>query len=284
MLVGGTRADGTAAAFVYRSTDLLRWHSTGPLAERSGSEALPVWTGTMWECVQLLSVDDEHLLVVSVYDQGVPHYVACAVGTYHDGAFLPKNWFRLTYGPAVYAASAYRDDQGRPGLIGWLRGVADPAGRWTGAITIPTLLDLDEHHRPLLRPHPNILRRRAANSGDGVGNPRTARWPAGAAVDVEWSPHSGRATSLGILDEHDVTLAEVRVADDTLTLIPGQADAAASTMPWPGGGVRLLLDGPVLEIFCGGALMGAPVNPLHQQLSASHDTGGTYRYWVLAPD
>jgi len=45
-----------------------------------------------------------------------------------------------------------------------------------------------------------------------------------------------------------------------------------------------LLDGPVLEVFCGGALMAAAINPHHQQLRAFNDEGtGSYRYWMLAP-
>jgi len=241
MLVGATRADGTAVAFGYRSTDLLDWRSTGPLAQRSGSITEPVWTGTLWECVQLLPVDDRHLLVVSVYDAGVLHYVACAVGTYAEGAFQPENWFRLTYGAALYATSAYRDDRGRPGLVGWLRGVADPGGGWTGAITAPALVGLDERHHPLVRPHPNVAARRR--------DAQPARWPAGAAVDLEWSPRHG---SLSIVDGQDRAVAEIRASDGMLTLV---VDGVGTwDMPWPGGEVRLLLDGPVLEIFGGGAL------------------------------
>ena len=276
MLVGASRSDGTAVVFGYASSDLLDWHSTGPLVERSGSEQDPVWAGTLWECIQLLSVGDRHLLVMSVYDRGVPHYVACAVGVYDDGGFKPENWFRLTYGPAVYAASAYRDSQGRPGLVGWLRGIGDPDGKWTGALTIPILLSLDEHRRPLLGPHPNTVHRRQDT------DPHPMRWPAGAAVEVEWSPPEDLSSGLTVLDGDDTTLVEIRATDGTLTLIAAGDPAPASTMPWPGGTVRLLLDGPVLEIFCGGALMAAPLNPRHEQLRAYPDHGETYRYWVLA--
>lgn len=263
MLVGASRVDGTAVVFGYRSHDLRTWHGTGPVVERSAGETAGVWTGTLWECVQLLSVDGRHLLVMSVYDRGVPYYVACAVGTFSGDRFEPAHWCRLTYGPAVYAASAYRDAQGRPGLVGWLRGIADPGGAWTGAITVPALVTLDEHDRPVVGPHPNILGRRR---GEGSGH-----WPAGAAVDVEWSPHDD--PQLTIVDGHDAPVAVVRAAGGTLTLVAGAA--ATSTMPWPGGPVRLLLDGPVLEIFCGGALMAAPLEPVHQYLR------GTCRYWVL---
>jgi beta-fructofuranosidase len=274
MLVGATRAGGTAVAFGYRSTDLRRWQSTGPLAQRSGSETAAVWTGTLWECIQLLPVDDRHLLVMSVFDRGVPYYIACAVGTYDDGGFQPEGWYRLTYGPAVYAASAYRDDRDRPGLIGWLRGVADADGGWTGAISVPMLLGLDERRHPTVRPHPNV--------GQGRGDPPADHWPVGAAVDVEWSPRAGSVDTLTIVDGRGAPLAEIRTTDGALTLADSGADADAWTMPWPGGDVRLLLDGPVLEVFCGGALMAAPLNPIHQNVRTSHDQRGTHRSRVLA--
>jgi beta-fructofuranosidase len=70
MLVGAGRTDGHATAFAYRSTDLVTWVSTGALTSRSRAERDPVHTGGMWECVQLVELDERHLFVVSVWDPG----------------------------------------------------------------------------------------------------------------------------------------------------------------------------------------------------------------------
>jgi beta-fructofuranosidase len=105
MLVGAGRADTTATVLVFTSADLVTWDYTGPLTARPGSDTHPVWTGTMWECPQLVSVGEQQLFIVSVHDRGTLHYVACAVGAYGDGRFEPETWYRLTYGPAPYAAS-----------------------------------------------------------------------------------------------------------------------------------------------------------------------------------
>ena len=93
MLVGAGRADGVATAFAYRSTDLPHVHTgrTDPGAVRCRNGAGVVWTGSMWECVQLVSVGDSDLLVLSVYDQKVLYHVACADGAYTDGRYEPDD-------------------------------------------------------------------------------------------------------------------------------------------------------------------------------------------------
>jgi beta-fructofuranosidase len=259
MLVGAGRADGSASVLGYTSADLVTWRYAGDVAGRPGSGTQPIRTGTMWECPQLVPVANKHVLVVSVLDQDVLHYVACAVGSYRDGRFDAEQWSRLTYGPAPYAASAYHDLHGRPGLLAWLRGVAGPSDGWAGALSVPTLLELSDHGRPSLSPHPNAGTRRRDLS--------PAQWSAGTAVDVEWSPRRDAASTLLLCDRQDEILAEFRAADDSLTLSVG--DEGASTMPWPGGEVRLLVDGPIVEIFCGGALMASAVSPRHRQLRSA---------------
>jgi beta-fructofuranosidase len=273
MLVGAGRADGTASVLGYTSADLVTWRYGGDVAGRSGSETQPIRTGTMWECPQLVPVADKHVLVVSVLDQDVLHYVACAVGSYRDGRFDAEQWSRLTYGPAPYAASAYHDHDGRPGLIAWLRGVAGLSDGWAGALSIPLLLELGDHGRPSLSTHPNAGTRRR-----DLAPASTTQWSARTAVDVEWSPRRDADSTLLLCDRQDETLAVIHASDDSLTLSVAGEDA--STMPWPGGEVRLLLDGPIVEIFCGGALMASAVSPRHQQLRSAGGSG-TYRCWSL---
>jgi beta-fructofuranosidase len=272
MLVGAGTADGAATAFGYESADLVDWTFAGELTRRGRGEATPVWTGAGWECVQLVPLRGRHVLVVSVWDRDRTYHVAAAVGTYSHGHFDAGNWYQLTYGPTPYAASAYTDRDGHAGLIAWLRGIAGSDGTWAGALSIPTRLALDGSGRPWLTPHPVTVARRTDMSGG---------WPAGAPVDIDWSPTAGSAGSLRVFTGDGATVADLVAAGATLTLsVPGDEPLEVD-MPWDGDDVRLLLDGPVLEVFCGGAMMAAPVDPHHQRVRHS---GGGARCWRLATD
>jgi beta-fructofuranosidase len=213
LVAGGGTADGTAMALGWTSGDLESWAYDGVMASRPTTETAPVWTGSAWECPQLVRVDDRWVLVVSVWDDGQTHFEAYAVGDLVDGRFVAGPWRRLSHGPAHYAASAFTDADGRPCLLHWLRGVADPHGRWAGAHSVPHLLGLDGD-RLVVEPHPAV----------------------GDAAEVLLP---GATRSFAGLD--------VRLADDlTLTV---HHHGQTWTMPATGGDVRLLADGPVLEIF-----------------------------------
>jgi beta-fructofuranosidase len=274
MLVGGGMSGGLATTLVYTSADLAAWEYTGRLAERSGDDRDPVWTGTVWECIQLVSLGHAHVFVVSVQDQHELHHVAAAVGTYAEGRFAVSSWHRLTYGPAPYAASTYTDSQGRVGLMAWLRRVNDRQAGWAGALTVPTLLTVDDGGRPRLTPHPAVAHRRAEPCG-------TAGWPVGAAVDVEWSPRAERAT-LTVCAEDGASVAEMTLRHRSLTVTVSGRRPADHAMPWSGGDVRLLLDGPVLEVFCDGALLAAAVSPLHRRLGVPRGGADPCRQWILS--
>lgn len=276
MLVGAGTAEGKATAMVYTSTNLLNWEYTGQLTERSGHLTRPVWTGTAWECPHLVRVGDRHVLVVSVWDNHIVHYIAAAVGTYHDGVFDADEWYRLTYGPSPYAATAYVDDQGRPGILAWLRRIRDPRRAWAGALTIPALLSIGQHGRPSLSPHPNILQQREET-------PNGESWPAGAAVDLEWSPEPDLNNTLVIYGEDSAPLIELRAADQTLTVTQtGRSADGTFTMPWLGGDISLILDGPVLEAYCTGALFASPIDARHERVLVANDRRpAQYRHWLL---
>jgi beta-fructofuranosidase len=136
MVVGAGEPGGVAAAVSFVSADLGRWTYDGVLARRPSSERDGVWTGTVWECPQLVEVDGVWALVVSVGAADETHHVAYAFGTRNGGRFTAGTWRRLTSG-APYAASAFRDAAGRPALMCWLRGVDDPEGQWAGTISVP---------------------------------------------------------------------------------------------------------------------------------------------------
>ncbi len=153
MLVGAGLADGTGAALTWTSPDLETWSYGGVLASRHG-EAAGVWTGTTWECPQLVRLDDAWVLVVSVWADGETAHEVCAVGDLVDGRFEARSWQRLTHG-AHYAGSAFTDAEGRSCLVHWLRDVASPTGGWAGAHSVVHVLRL-EGDRVVLEPHPAV--------------------------------------------------------------------------------------------------------------------------------
>ena len=153
MLVGAGLDDGDAAVLAYRSADLLEWSFEGIAARRSTALRDPVWTGSGWECPQLIGVDGRDVLVVSVWDDDRTHYVACTVGRWSAGRFEAGPWQRLTIGDGYYAATAFRDADDRPCLIHWIRGVEGDG--WAGALSVPHLLTIEDD-RLVARAHPVV--------------------------------------------------------------------------------------------------------------------------------
>ncbi len=247
MLVGAGLEDGTATALVWASDDLERWEHTGRLAQRHRDERDQVWTGAMWECPQLLRIGDRHALVVSVWEAGVLHHVACGIGRFADGRMDVDSWHRLSWGDSYYAASAFQDGEGRPGLVFWLRDVHDGPQTWAGAISLPYLLTLDGD-RPVLQPHPSLTGRRS--------DPRPA-----AALDVRWRPAAGG--ELRLVDGAGDPVAVLRRDGARLDVTAGAGPAAGAgvvaEMPYGSGEVRAVLDGPILEVAGDAGLLAVPV-------------------------
>ena len=158
------------------SGDLESWDYDGVLASRHTKSQHP-WTGTGWECPQLIRAngDGTDVLIVSIWDDHTPHDVAAATGTYGDGRFTPHRWRLLTTGRGHFAASTFTDAEDRTSILFWVRGIADP-GNWSGALSIPYVLTTDGDEIRL-SPHPAVAEART----NPLGAP-------GAAIDVEWSP------------------------------------------------------------------------------------------------
>ena len=234
MLVGTSLRDGTAAAASFSSTDRLAWRYDGLAARRSGTEIDPVWTGALWECPQIFEIGEKHVLVTSIWEDDVLHYVAYAVGEYRDGRFTAGKWHRLTYGDSYYAPSFFRDREGEPALIFWLRGAADEVSGWASAHSVPHRLTL-EGDRLVTRPHPEALAEIQSLEGCADGHvPKLLTWgPARGDVSI-----ASDSRSL-ILREHEEGVEVIEGSESFL--LPG-----VGRQP-----VTLLLDGPVLEAFFG---------------------------------
>ena len=241
MLMGAGLEDGTATALLHSSRDLVHWTYDGPLASRHTSETTPLWMGAVWECPQLFLLGDKWVLTVSVWEPFIPHYEAYAIGSYADGRFTAEHWGRLTYGPCYYAGSTFTDADGSRGLIYWLRGVDDADGTWASANSIPHLLSLEDD-TVVARPHHNLeaLRGDGQVLADGV-------LPIPTLADLEWVLDSPSATAQLELCDNDgeVVLRLLTAAG----ILRAQTPTGEWAMPLKGTAIRLLLDGPVCELF-----------------------------------
>jgi beta-fructofuranosidase len=251
MFVGAGLADGTAAALAYQSSDLEEWEYAGIAASRLTHETEPVWTGALWECPQVFELGGRTVLISSVWDADVLHYAAYGIGEYVDGVFTAKTWGRLTWGPSYYAPSYFRDADGRPCLTFWLRGVEDAVAGWAGAHSVPHVLALDGD-RLVARPHPDLDRYRMAAPGGRVP---------GLAADAEWD---GTGT-LTVRSGGTTALAMARDADN-LEIVCG---AKTWSVPYAGGQVRIVLDGPIAEVSTPSGLFASPIDPAGDDLTVT---------------
>jgi beta-fructofuranosidase len=155
MLVGAALTGGDAAAASFVSDDLTEWTYEGLAASRSTHDTEPVWTGALWECPQIFSIDGRDVMVTSVWQDDELHYVVYAIGEFTDGRFVAEHWGRLTYGDSYYAPSFFRDRDGLPCLIFWMRGVIDEEAGRASALSVPHVLRL-EGDTLIAAPHPAV--------------------------------------------------------------------------------------------------------------------------------
>jgi beta-fructofuranosidase len=254
MVVGAGRSNGTACVLSYVSKDLDSWRYEGIAAQRSTNETEPVWMGTLWEYPQIFKLDGRHVIVFSVWDDDVLYYAGYGIGTWADGHFTVETWGQLTFGSSYYAPSFFRDADGRPCLILWMRGVQDAEAGWSSVHSIPYVLSLQGDYL-VATPHPDLNR----YQGHEVDTGQTV---SGLALDATWTP-KGEASLLKVLSGSDCVF-QATITADTLT---ASVNGETWTMPYSGGDVRMILDGPVAELSTVEGILGFAITPTGEQLT-----------------
>jgi beta-fructofuranosidase len=196
-LIGSGVTDVGGTALLYRGERLDEWEYVGPLLVGDWEGAGPVW-----ECPELVDFGEKQLLHVSNYAE-VPYFLGTADLT--SPGFLVEEHGLLDYGD-FYAPQTMTDADGRTLMWAWVpeaRGVeAQWHAGWSGLLTLPRVVDLDEDGRLRQRPAPELT----ALRGEGVS----------ASVDLA----SGERQTLplsGTAAELDLTAR--RPADATLELL-----------------------------------------------------------------
>jgi beta-fructofuranosidase len=271
MLVGSGRNDGTATALAYTSPDLIAWTFSGKFASRSSTEQDHVWTGKVWECPQLIPLGSKHVLLFSVWEPWIPHYEAYAIGSLVNGGFKIEKWGRLSYGDSYYAGAVFADAAGRPGLIYWLREVTDSQGRWTGAHSLPHMLRLDENNQLTAEPHPNVAQRRRPATKTSIDHEQPAALP--PIADMEWNLGRRRPATLSVRSADGTHVLRVIANDGALKI---EIADKIWTMPYSAA-LRLIFDGPVVELFSIGGAFAAPITVVgHRTISLTNSSCSIY--------
>ncbi|MDT3318106.1 glycoside hydrolase family 32 protein [Microbacterium sp. KSW4-11] len=240
MLVGAGLTDKVAAVVGFTSTDGVTWRASGLVASRPGGDREPAWSGSMWECPQIIEIDGQHALIVSVWDQDELYDVLYALGSYVNGTFTADTWGHLSYGPSPYAATTFRDSDGHPCVMFWLRGIEGDG--WAGAHSLPYRIAASSN-RLSLSPHPDL----DLYHDDAA--------TIGSAADILWPEHAD--TTLKIVHRAASVLEIAREGQQLRVSVGGHSHE----VPWVGE-VRVVLDGPILEISSFAGVFACPITPL----------------------
>jgi beta-fructofuranosidase len=157
LLIGSKIEDVGGMLLLYRSPDLIEWEYLHPLMVGDLSRSDPFWTGTMWECPNVLDFGDTHALLISIQATPIdPLYVVYHTGTYRDYKFVPKEQDILVHGGYFYAPQVMRLDDGRYILFAWIKEgrsqrISEWAG-WAGVASLPLVVSLTHNGRLRLEP------------------------------------------------------------------------------------------------------------------------------------
>jgi beta-fructofuranosidase len=274
----GVRGVG-GVVFLYESGDLRTWRYLGPLLQGSSADDGTLWTGTMWECPQLLLFGETAVLLISVHDEGRLLYPAYSVGRLEGDRFVPRAFKRLDHGHDFYATAVTQDDAGRYLAWGWCweGRRSSPEDRWAGLLTHPRILELDGDDRLRNLPAPELDALRGRHVGGteiAIVQPEGSISPAegsvvlagaeGAVFDLEIEIAPGRAASVGVAVRcspdgaervaisWDRYRRELSLSRDAASLDPVATRGVVTCPHDPPDGVlrlRIMGDRSVLEVF-----------------------------------
>lgn len=288
-LIGaGIRGEG-GTALLYSGPDLRTWRYRGPIHVGDANARSGVWTGTMWECVDLFELDDRHVLMFSTWSEGGTHYPAYLTGHYANGRFTPDpgDAYLFDYGLRFcYAPQSMRDADGRRVVLGWMQeGRPNDAvleAGWSGVMSLPRVprigTDGQLHHEPAAEVA--TLRRDHVRVSDvelRPGPPTPLSGIHGDQLDLEarFMPSHDAVIELAIRESPDGSERTVIVLDAAngelrLDRTHSSQDPAVDAEPrqgplpiGPDGVVelRVLIDHSALEIFANGRALTARVYP-----------------------
>jgi beta-fructofuranosidase len=269
--------EGDGAALLYRGDSLEEWEYIGVFHAGEGPRGAPVW-----ECPELLTVDDGRLLHVSDDDR-VAYYLGDAdlgdpdapAGS-DDAApdFGVREAGLLDHGDFYAPQSLWDEAHDRYLTWGWLPETRDGSAQWgagwSGTMSVPRVIDTDGEGRLRQRPAPELAEARegealsTALALDGEERLLDAR---GAALELDCTLRLGDAEAVGLSVLESPAATErtvIRYDGETVTVDRSESggdervNRAPHRMPvgdLPGGdddadlSLRVFVDGSTLELF-----------------------------------
>lgn len=277
-LIGaGIRARG-GTALLYSSTDLHRWEYLGPICEGRSSE-----TGETWECPDLFTLGERHVLVVSPIPLRRAIYL---IGSFDGRLFQPQTEGDIDAGGHLYAPLSFRDDQGRRIMIGWLwEGRTQDAqivAGWAGVMSLPRMLRLVEPDRLLAEPIPELEQLRHHHRRYSMldlhgGALVSIEEQAGNLLELQLTVDLGNATQVGLAvcrapDGSEQTLIlidrsrgrlEIDRSQASLDLASHRESYGIDWSPSPNHHInlRVFVDRSVIEVFVEGECITSRIYP-----------------------
>lgn len=125
-ILGAGLDDGRPAMVLYELQDPWRWDYLGVWLTPDSSPALAdAGPADVWECPQLVPVEDRWVLVLSLHDRGVLGQVVGCVGDLVDDGGVPRFVAErvdvLDTGNCFYAPQVALDGERSPWVMGWVR-------------------------------------------------------------------------------------------------------------------------------------------------------------------
>jgi beta-fructofuranosidase len=254
-VASGERGKG-GCVLLYRSRDLRNWEYLHKLAEGkpNGKKAAnPCDSGEMWECPDFFALGDRHCLMYSTegkvywttgkYDAGAHVYTAERQGVLDHGAY--------------YAPKSFQAPDRRRILWGWIQETRPEAefaaAGWASAMSLPRVLTVGRQGQLEIHPAAEVEKLR------GAGEKATAE--AGTAfrrrltelrqeLYVPVGLSAGSVAVRLLVNGSAAWELTVDVAGNSIRC--GEISFPLPSLPWPRPGLRLFLDGSVIESFIGG--------------------------------
>jgi beta-fructofuranosidase len=200
-LIGSGLTDVGGTVFRYSSESLRDWRYEGQFLTADRPDA-----GAVWECPELLRFDEWDLLHVSDYET-----VRYFIGKRRGEAFDTASRGILDHGD-FYAPQSMSLDNGYL-TWGWLPEARDTAAQWdagwSGSLSVPRRIEVDESGKLKQRPAPQLTALRETARVDGVSV---------SLSDERWIPPvDGGALELTvtlILDDADAVTLSVFESPD----------------------------------------------------------------------
>lgn len=258
LLVGSGERDKGGCVLLYRSQDLRHWEYLHPLVHgTSTGNPTPnsVYRGDMWECPDFFEVGGKHCLLYSSENK-----VSWATGEYDkkDHRFTIKRQGVVDHGGvAYYAPKSFLAPAGRRILWGWVMETRPQAefvaAGWAGAISLPRVLTIGAQGQLEMSPAVEVEKLRGtveqiAVKPDAPFRRKLVTLRQELRIPIDLSP--GAVTVRLLAGGGKVWELAVDVAGNAVRC--GDISVPLPALPWPRPGLRLFIDGSVVEAFMGG--------------------------------